>query len=32
MPDYGIITSAIGPESAQEEIERMVGKPPELED
>lgn len=26
--DRGIITSAYGPESAQSEIEEMVGKPP----
>ncbi len=28
----GIITSAIGPEDAQSEIEKMVGRPPETED
>ncbi len=27
----GIITSAIGPEDAQSEIEKMVGRPPEIE-
>ena len=32
MPDYGIITSAIGPWWAQDEIAQMVGKPPQLEE
>ena len=30
--DLGIITSAIGPWWAQDEIAQMVGKPPQLED
>ena len=30
--DYGVITSAYGPYWAKEEIIRMVGKPPEMED
>lgn len=31
-PDLGTITSAIGPESAQDEIDALVGHPPPTDD